>query len=793
MGISSLDAALSGLRISQQQINVISNNVANVSTPGFSRKILPQSTQVIQGAGIGVAGETIIRQVDLNLQRDLWTQVSAVGQINIQKSYLQRVEQFHGPPDAELSVASELARLKDTFASLADSPEDSFLLAGAVNQSVDAANKINNLSSLITTLRNDAQSEMESTVSRINDLIVQIAEINLDIKGSLNSGRTTAAAEDQRDIAVKELAGLIEVNFFKRGDGVMVVQTRQGVELASDLVSTLNFDASPLSPSTYYPLSAAGVTVFDPSGNPNTAIDITYSEVGGQLGGLIELRDQTFPRQMAQLDELAHKLALRFEMQGLRLFTDGTGAVPADTPPDPTTLPNPTPVEYIGFSAEIRVNADILADHTLLQQGTTGNFVQTGSNEVLRRVVEFAFGNVDFQQGIGDVDLRSSLQAPPNNTLQNWLGLYSSNRVTGSVDLTAYASVTDIIAAGGVDVFGPPDTDSFTITFDDPDFGTGPHVINIDLGAIAAAAGNAAQELIAAITADPDWANAVAEFDASVTIGANGQLVFDSRSDVTIAAAGVNPLSDIGFAFIGLQPGTYEATDPYFEVAVGNNEPTRITIDPNDDENDLFAQLSAVPGLAVEDFTASADGFLRMRPGNDYADPDFGGDITITGGPFDVDNAGNAGLPDGITIVSALFGSFIAGVPPQDISPLADIGYQSQTDGSLAPPIPTVSFRTALLGPGADISTGIIGSNKLLDFVQKIINHSAQALVSLQSRLTDEESLRDVIQSQFLNESGVNLDEEMSHLIVVQTAYAASARVITAIDQLFRDLLDAVR
>lgn len=146
MGIASLDAALTGLRVSQQQISVISNNVANVGTPGYTRKILPQSSQAIQGVTVGVLAETIIRNVDLNLERDLWTQVSAVGEIGIQQTYLNRVQQFHGPPDQELSVAAEISRLYDSFAALADSPANSFLQATTLDQASDTANKINDLS-----------------------------------------------------------------------------------------------------------------------------------------------------------------------------------------------------------------------------------------------------------------------------------------------------------------------------------------------------------------------------------------------------------------------------------------------------------------------------------------------------------------------------------------------------------------------------------------------------------------------------------------------------------------------
>ena len=801
MGLSSLDAALSGLRIAQQQINIISNNIANVGTPGFTRKLLPQSSHAIEGVTVGVAAETIIRNVDLNLARDLWTQISSIGLLEVKESYLNRISQFHGPPDKELSVAAELARLQDSFSALADTPEDTFLLASVVNQAVDTAYKINDLADLITTLRNDAQDEIQTVVNRINDLLLQVTELNDQVKSNLNSSRTTALIEDKRDEAIKELTCLIDISFFIRGDGALVVQTSEGIELAGDTAQQLTFSPLPLSPQTYYPVSANGIFVGDPS--EHGAVDITTKEPGGMLGGLIELRDDIFPKQTAQLDELAHKISLRFEQQGLRLFTDVSGNVPSDNAPDPTTLPDPTPVEYVGFSTTIRVNEAIIDDNSLLRRGTTGATVQPGSSEVIDRILEFTFGSIEFQQAIGDIDMRTSLQAVPNNTLQNWLGIYSENKVSGSVDLTAYASVADIITSGGNSAFGtvvpPAETDRFTITFDDPDFGAGPHTVTVDLRAVPAIGPTAADDLVAFINADANFVLAMADFNAAVSISSDGELVIESRSDITIDTAGVEPMSDLGFAFLGLNPSTTESTDPYFNIQVGNNTSIRITIDPNDNDNDLLAQLSAVPGLALEDFTISADGFLRMRPGEDYSNPEYGGTINIIGGPFQTLNAGINGVlgpgtvPDTINIVSALFGSFSTGVPVQDISPVSNVDYQSETDASLAPPIPTVPFRTSLLGPGANISTEIIGSMRLVDFSQKMISQQTQELVLVQNQLSDEKTLKEILQRQLLDESGVNLDEELGHLIVVQTAFAASARVISAIDELFHELLNAVR
>ena len=50
---------------------------------------------------------------------------------------------------------------------------------------------------------------------------------------------------------------------------------------------------------------------------------------GGQLGANITLRDTTLPTYQAELDEFSQNLASRFSAQGLTLFSDPTGNVPA--------------------------------------------------------------------------------------------------------------------------------------------------------------------------------------------------------------------------------------------------------------------------------------------------------------------------------------------------------------------------------------------------------------------------------------------------------------------------------
>lgn len=796
MGLSSLSTALSGLKVNQQQIDVISNNVANVGTDGYTRKILPQSTQAVDGRSIGVLGNTIIRSVDLRLERDLWTQVSKVDYYDVQSSYLNRVDQFHGAPDANISVAAEVSKLQDSFAALANSPDDNFLLSDVVDQAQDTANKINDLADYYLSLRNDVQDEADVVVESINDLLDQIAELNSQIRFSKAGGSTVAATEDSRDQAIKELSQLMEISLFSRGDGVVVVQTLEGVELASDQATPLYFKPSPLSASAAYPDSAAGVFVTNPFENAN-AIDITHRKIGGKLGGLLELRDTSFPKMMAQLDELAHKMALRFEAQGLRLFTDSSGSIPADTPPDTSTDPI-TPVEYIGFASVMQVNKLVVEDPSLLQTGTYGGVLQSGANDIIRRVIEYTFGSVEYEMAANtdaatSVDIRAA--ATGGTTLQDWLGISPKNSVSSSASLDNYASIADMLAAGGTSAFGvaPNETDNFILRFDDPDIGGGPYDIQIDLSAVPSTGTSAAQDIVDYVMADPSWAAAVADFNATIAVGADGQLVIGSEGNIEVVNSAVDPISDVGFAFVGLSEFVSEAKDPYFDVSVGNNQATRIIISPSDTEVDLLAKLNAVDGLAAQ---IDADGFLSMRPGDDFTNPNFGGDLSIIGGPFKTNAASLAGtlagrgsIDDGVNIAQALFGTYnISGTGVvEDISPIVNVEYQSETEAGSGE---YVLFRSSLLGAGANIDTQIDASSTLKDFSRKIITEVAQQLSLINARGEDENTLRKLLEQQFLDESGVNIDEELGNLIVVQTAYSASARVITAVNNIFQQLLN---
>lgn len=814
MSFQALSAALSGLRVAQQQLGVISNNVANATTPGYTRKILPQTTQVINSTGqiIGVQSETMIRKVDLNLERELWTQVSSVTELDVKASYLDTIEKFHGATNKEISIAAEIAELKDKFAALSDNPADGFLLQTTLSQAVGVAEKFNEFGNLITQLRNDTQDDMVTTVERVNDLLSSIAELNSQIKGASNLNRSTAAIEDHRDEAIKELASLMNITFFTRGDGVMVIQSTTGVQLCDESATEVYFNPSILGPSTTYPADAAGIYVGgDPLVNRGS-INITATNVGGKLGGLIELRDDILIKYQTQVDELAHKLALRMEEQGLRLFTDPSGAVPSDAPPDLTVNP-PVPVSYVGFASIIQVNQAIRNDVTLLQHGTYTSDVAipAASNEVIRRVLQYGFGNISRQEAAGTMDL--GVTAPATD-MQSWLGLYSSNNVVGGIDLSSFSQISDGVD-GTADLvedlqgffLGYPANDQFQITFEEPRLGLGPTTITIDLSVastnfpLGPGVNDALDQIISEINAQITAAAVPAGLAASATRNTNGQLSIISRGNITLNASAAGGMGTQAFSALGFAEGIYETEDPYFDVQVGTGSLYRITIEPGDDETDLVNKLQynpltgqGVPGLHVSLDTIT--GQLTLRPGIDDSNggPSYGGDIRIIGGPGRTAGAVNpviAALPQGVSIIGAIFGSYtVSGGTVSESSPIENIPYQSETAFGSGVFVP---FRRDYLGPEANISSGILTGQNIIDFGQKMVNAQAQDVILNKSQISDESSMRDLLQQRLLNESGVNIDEELSMLIVIQTAYAASARAVTAANELFDELLNSFR
>src|SRR6185437_3908613 len=97
MGLNiALDYAVSGLRATQAQLQVVAGNIANAQTQGYSEETLPQTSNGATVGGAGVVTGEIQRVTDKGLQDAVLGQTTLSSAASTRDSYQQQVQNLLG-------------------------------------------------------------------------------------------------------------------------------------------------------------------------------------------------------------------------------------------------------------------------------------------------------------------------------------------------------------------------------------------------------------------------------------------------------------------------------------------------------------------------------------------------------------------------------------------------------------------------------------------------------------------------------------------------------------------------
>ena len=83
-------------------------------------------------------------------------------------------------------------------------------------------------------------------------------------------------------------------------------------------------------------------------------------------------------------------------------------------------------------------------------------------------------------------------------------------------------------------------------------------------------------------------------------------------------------------------------------------------------------------------------------------------------------------------------------------------------------------------------------SGTLMQYLSQVVSQQSQAANAASNLQQGQDTVLSTLQQSFNNQSGVNIDTEMSNLIALQNAYGANARVMTTIQQMMATLLQIV-
>jgi flagellar hook-associated protein 1 FlgK len=323
-----LATAVSGLRASQAGIAIVAANVANAETPGYVRKTPVQVATSAANVGVSVRIESINRELDQYVQRQLRTETSGGAYADLRAQFYQRLQQVYGDPGSASALETVFNSFTTALQALTTSPESSSARSDVLSAGQVLTQQLNGMTSDIQGLRTDTELGLSDAVAKANGAMQQIARINQQLGTADAKDSTTASLLDQRDNYIAQLSQLMDVRVVQNDHNQVSVFTNSGIQLVGTQASKLGFDAQgTMTPNAMWsadPLKRAvgTVTLTSPTGGD---MDLIANKAirSGQIAAYLEMRDQILVQAQGQVDEIAAAMS-----QALSDYTTNGTAVP---------------------------------------------------------------------------------------------------------------------------------------------------------------------------------------------------------------------------------------------------------------------------------------------------------------------------------------------------------------------------------------------------------------------------------------------------------------------------------
>ena len=350
---SSLSMAARSLEAQRAGLDVAGQNIANLNTPGYTRRRLALAEVVNGTGGVEVLGTRALR--DFVLDTRVRTAIPDEAREGAIKDTLALVETTIGAPGQGLD--GKLAAYFDAFAALAVDPTSTVARDGVILQGRQLATAFNATAARLADSVRLADNGVRDAASQVNILTTQIAALNDAIAAA--NGVDVEALKDRQNQAVEELSGLTQVAVLTRSDGGVDVTIPSGRALViggSQYGVTVGTGANGLAT-----LSLGGA---------NITSDIT----NGKIGGLLYTRDTQIPAYQTKLDQLAYGVAIEVNTLHQGGFDlNGNAGIAFFTPPAAVT----------GAAAAFSVSASIVGNPNLVAASQSG---APGDNQVARAI-----------------------------------------------------------------------------------------------------------------------------------------------------------------------------------------------------------------------------------------------------------------------------------------------------------------------------------------------------------------------------------------------------------------------
>ncbi len=364
---TAFNIATGALEADQAALSIVSNNVANANTTGYTREVPQWQTAdsleingITYGDGVDMTGPQSQRSPVL--QQSLDQQTQAESDSSARLTALQQVQSIFSSStstdssstSSTVGISQDLSSFFSAWSSLEANPTESSLRQGVLSAATNLASDFNSAAQQLSSQAASVDQQSAGLVTQINNLTSQIAQLNTQIS-SQSPNQDAGTLEDARETAISQLSSLIGVNQIQNQGNSLTLTTTSGAVLVSGSQS--------------FALSSGvvnGVTHFFDSNNNDITAGLTGA--GGELGGLLTVRDQDIPQVQSALDTLAYDLGSAVNTQN-EAGSDANG--------NAGTAIFSLPTSATGAAAQISVT---ITDPNLVAAAASGDGSQNGSN-----------------------------------------------------------------------------------------------------------------------------------------------------------------------------------------------------------------------------------------------------------------------------------------------------------------------------------------------------------------------------------------------------------------------------
>jgi len=355
--IDSLYTGASGISTSQVGIQVTGNNIANVNTEGYSKETtsITSSTAIEQSGlllGSGSSIKTVVRAENVFITNQLIGASADYAEYEAASLPLGQIEQIMSID--EDSLAGDIDSFFDAWEELSSAPGEATERQQVIFAAEDLVNEFQKISQGLYEVTAGINSSIESQIPGLNEKLDQVATLNESIFLTETSGSDANTLRDQRDLLVQEISGICGATSYPDENGMICLQLGNGLPLVtSDIASTMTTEQQ--DGLTLLSVEVAG-----------SSYQLEADNLGGELAGLLTVRDEVIPALQNDIDRIAYELVEAVNsLHATGLDQNGDPAQELFTVAAPT---DPTAPLWQGAATSMTVNLD---DPALLATGTS--------------------------------------------------------------------------------------------------------------------------------------------------------------------------------------------------------------------------------------------------------------------------------------------------------------------------------------------------------------------------------------------------------------------------------------